>query len=790
MIGAVSYSSVQADFSSKTEGISRLDEQTFAGTENLNADATQTSSKQTISNLARQLAASASRAEERDKTLTRSELADKAKAALSQIQGDTYFANKAKHDAEIPKTSDPELLARAKQATEFVNRSSNNGNEKNPFAGLSREQLASIVYDDSGTYTVNERRAASYEADRQEEVWRVKVINQAIAEYNSTGKLTNFFTSVLDHFKELPAIEQAQYPKDYVSDLESKIKLDFNYQTHQAEGKGEDPVNLIETLFAQTGGTIASQVTSAVKQTSDTSPNQGASSGTQTISTLARQLAASASRAEARDRTLSRSELADKAKNILNQIVGDAYYANKARHDSEVPKTDDPELLARANQATAFVNDAARGGKTIKNPFAGLSREQLANVIYDESGTYTVNEQHAAWRESYDLEEAWREKACAEAMNEYNRTGKLTNFFREGLEHYKSLPAIEQAQYPKDYASDLESKIKLDFNYRTHQAEGKGEDPKSLIEMLLSSKPETAKQSDSLPPTAQSTKSAAADVGRALMLSRLFGTEKNGVEPPVISGVNGMDLNHIGMSPVSFLTTSDRALLSDMYDYAQQQGADLQNVDHLAFALGDYRQSNNGQSMLNFNNGRNFDLEGHLRTVSFNEKDTAAATRILNGDAINSTRLDQGFLRYTLDPGFGALSNTSDFEFMEQMVIKFSDAGEEQMSLSASFSTFSVRSPSESSVFTLSKEVLDPNPASTFKPQIINDNGKWIILDPAAQGGNSFEQTVAQQKMKSAVSLNEQVINAFFGNDKNITEDSTSSGLLSLLSKVGKAKLL
>lgn len=473
----------------------------------------------------------------------------------------------------------------------------------------------------------------------------------------------------------------------------------------------------------------------------------------------------------------------------MSQIQGDTYFANKAKHDAEIPKTSDPELLARAKQATEFVNRSSNNGNE-KNPFAGLSREQLASIVYDDSGTYTVNERRAASYEADRQEEVWRVKVINQAIAEYNSTGKLTNFFTSVLDHFKELPAIEQAQYPKDYASDLESKIKLDFNYRTHQAEGKGEDPKSLIEMLLSSKPETAKQSDSLPPTAQSTKSAAADVGRALMLSRLFGTEKNGVEPPVISGVNGMDLNHIGMSPVSFLTTSDRALLSDMYDYAQQQGADLQNVDHLAFALGDYRQSNNGQSMLNFNNGRNFDLEGHLRTVSFNEKDTAAATRILNGDAINSTRLDQGFLRYTLDPGFGALSNTSDFEFMEQMVIKFSDAGEEQMSLSASFSTFSVRSPSESSVFTLSKEVLDPNPASTFKPQIINDNGKWIILDPAAQGGNSFEQTVAQQKMKSAVSLNEQVINAFFGNDKNITEDSTSSGLLSLLSKVGKAKLL
>ena len=282
----------------------------------------------------------------------------------------------------------------------------------------------------------------------------------------------------------------------------------------------------------------------------------------------------------------------------------------------------------------------------------------------------------------------------------------------------------------------------------------------------------------------------AASTGRALMLSRLFGVENNGAEPPVVSGINGMDLNHIGMSPQNFLTTSDRALLSDMYEYAQQQGADLQNVDQLAFALGDYRQSNNGRAIYNFNNGNNFNFEGHLRTVSFNEKDTATAARILNGDAISSTRLDQGFLRYTLDPGNGALSNTSDFEFMEQIVIKFSDADTEQISLPSKFSSFSGRSPSESSVFTLSKEVLDPNPASTFKPQIINDNGKWIVLDPEVLGGNSFEQATALQKMTLAASLNEQVISAFFGNDKNTSKDSLSSSLFELLNKVGKVKTL
>ncbi len=63
--------------------------------------------------------------------------------------------------------------------------------------------------------------------------------------------MTNFFRSVLDYFNELPAIEQAQYPNDYASDLQSKIDLDFNYRTHRAEGKGKDPLSLIEMLFVQ-----------------------------------------------------------------------------------------------------------------------------------------------------------------------------------------------------------------------------------------------------------------------------------------------------------------------------------------------------------------------------------------------------------------------------------------------------------------------------------------------------------------------------------------------------------
>lgn len=241
---------------------------------------------------------------------------------------------------------------------------------------------------------------------------------------------------------------------------------------------------------AQTGNaTTALTASSAAGQVSNASQTQSAPGvqivSTLTISTLARQLAESASRAEARDMTLSRSELGEKAKAALSQIQGDAYFANKAKNDSEVPKTSDPELLARAKQATAYVNSAARGDHSEKNPFAGLSREQLANIMYDDSGTFTVNERRAAFYESYNQEEAWREQVCAQAMEEYNRTGKLTNFFSLVLGHFRELPAIEQAQYPENYASDLECKIGQDFNYRTNQAEGQGDGPTNLIEMLF-----------------------------------------------------------------------------------------------------------------------------------------------------------------------------------------------------------------------------------------------------------------------------------------------------------------
>lgn len=186
-----------------------------------------------FSSLSVQLSKSAALATERDSSLSRKELGAKASELLSKISGDGYFTNKKANDAEVPDTQDPVLLARASNATQFLN-----GSGKNPFAGMSSDQLSLIIYDDSGSFTTNERRAAWSESSDQEYAWRQKVVASSIAEYNGTGKLTDFFTAALDHYNNLPAIEQAQYPNNYEAKLQGWISLDFNYKTNTVEGKG------------------------------------------------------------------------------------------------------------------------------------------------------------------------------------------------------------------------------------------------------------------------------------------------------------------------------------------------------------------------------------------------------------------------------------------------------------------------------------------------------------------------------------------------------------------------
>ncbi|MCD5977407.1 hypothetical protein [Pseudomonas quasicaspiana] len=190
-------------------------------------------------------------------------------------------------------------------------------------------------------------------------------------------------------------------------------------------------------------------------------PVQDISSKTDTasVSTLSRQLGESAVRAEAREKSMTREQLGEFAKKTVDHILGESYVVNKARHDAEVPKTDDPVLIERARLATIYVNKSVAQDPTAKNPFADLTLEQAVLIAYDDKGSYTVNERQAAWSRSSSLEQQWRAGSIARAGQEYSNCGKNPKFMTECLEHYKALPATERARYDKGYESRLETSI-------------------------------------------------------------------------------------------------------------------------------------------------------------------------------------------------------------------------------------------------------------------------------------------------------------------------------------------
>lgn len=187
------------------------------------------------------------------------------------------------------------------------------------------------------------------------------------------------------------------------------------------------------------------------------------------ISSLASRLNKAESGSSIAEPGLSRDQLGDVVWRNIAAVNYPLTEENKARMAREVPAPADASALASAAAANAFVNDL-KG----PNPFAGLSREQLSTIANDDSGTFTTNERYAAYRQSYDEEQQWRTQAVAQAMAEYHATGKLTDFFDSVLDHFNTLPRAEQALYPADYATDLQQKIELDFNYFTNTPGGQG----------------------------------------------------------------------------------------------------------------------------------------------------------------------------------------------------------------------------------------------------------------------------------------------------------------------------
>lgn len=232
-----------------------------------------------------------------------------------------------------------------------------------------------------------------------------------------------------------------------------------------------------DSLSAAASAVETQQAVAAKASAIEAPAGAGAVSDNVVISTLAGRLSKAETATSASLQGLGHDALASRVNDSISRILYPLDTAHKAAAAQQEPQPNDAASAKSAAAATAYID--GRG----KNPFAGLSRDQLATIAYDESGTFTVNERRAAYYQAGDDEQAWRQQVVAQAMHEYDTTGKMTDFFKSVLAHFNDLPKLEQAQYPEQYASGLEDKIKLDFNYFNHAPGDAAPTPGSLASM-------------------------------------------------------------------------------------------------------------------------------------------------------------------------------------------------------------------------------------------------------------------------------------------------------------------
>ena len=190
----------------------------------------------------------------------------------------------------------------------------------------------------------------------------------------------------------------------------------------------------------------------------------------------------------------------------------------------------------------------------------------------------------------------------------------------------------------------------------------------SLTKGIEAAKQETAPGSAaSVAPENDTTKVSIS--GRAMMLSRLFHTSDPNANPSIEHSATTSNLSG---SVYSFLNTSDRQVLSKLYNYASSNGIDPEKVDRVAFDLGCYRMD--GSSGSDDTAGALYDLQGNPIISEFNAPDEAAAQKILTSKAMGDTSIDHGFLRTVLTPTKVPL-HASDFGFLQQAVFAFSATG-------------------------------------------------------------------------------------------------------------------
>lgn len=198
-------------------------------------DSTSQGDTASLSSLGRVLSGAISRAEATTQGKSDNELRAIVKRAEVHLNDD-WRRDMARFAKEVPDGADEGRLAISRQATRYIDQMTTPPRAagiacENPFFGLGRAELAAIQYDESGSFTTNERRAAASEAGRQYGEWSAEVCARAAKERALTGKSDHVLSEILAYFDALPAIERAALPKGYMERLRAEVAASENDDT-------------------------------------------------------------------------------------------------------------------------------------------------------------------------------------------------------------------------------------------------------------------------------------------------------------------------------------------------------------------------------------------------------------------------------------------------------------------------------------------------------------------------------------------------------------------------------
>lgn len=156
----------------------------------------------------------------------------------------------------------------------------------------------------------------------------------------------------------------------------------------------------------------------------------------------------------------------------------------KYNKEELLPKTDDPARLALGQKALDYVIGLHKSPpKHLPNPFAGMARNSLSAVTYDDSGAYTTAERFAAWAELRAQDEAYFSKLATKITNGDDRR----EFYKGVLDHFDDLPPVEKSAYPNGYR---------DTNERLYQEQLEKWGPLALIKQAIEE--DSEKSSDNI----------------------------------------------------------------------------------------------------------------------------------------------------------------------------------------------------------------------------------------------------------------------------------------------------